>query len=232
MNISERIARVKKTILQAELDSQRQPGSVKLLAVSKGQSMDKIKEAYHGGLYEFGESYLQEAEKKIAALRHLGLQWHFIGSIQSNKAEAIARQFSWVHSVSRYTIAELLNRYRPADQAPLNICLQLNLTGESAKSGISARASFDLMEKLQAFSRLNCRGLMTMLHAHATEQEQYTLFTELRQLLQQLNQHFNVQMDTLSMGMSQDFIPAIHAGSTIIRLGEAVFGKREKRPSQ
>lgn len=230
--ISERIARINQIIRQEEANSHRPPGCVSLLAVSKGQSIEKIKEAYRSGLKEFAENYLQEAEKKIAALQELSIHWHFIGSVQSNKTRAIASKFSWIHSIDRYRIAELLNQHRPDDHPPLNVCLQINLTGETSKSGIAKEQSFELLQKLRTLPRIKCRGLMTILHTSATEQEQYLLFTELKKLLQELNHHLQLKLDTLSMGMSNDYISAIHAGSTIIRLGQAIFGEREKRSQQ
>lgn len=227
MTIPERIKALEERIAEEERKSQRPAGSVKLLAVSKGQSLEKIKEAYHCGLREFAENYLQEAENKIQQLSDLDLCWHFIGPIQSNKAKAIAQQFSWVHSVSRLKIAQLLDQHRPDDLPPLNICLQINLSGEESKSGMPMEESFQIIEQIKSLRHLNCRGLMTIPPEEADPATQYKLFSQLKELLEQLNQSADMRMDTLSMGMSQDLSQAIHAGSTMVRIGRALFGERQ-----
>lgn len=227
MTIAQGIEQLKKRIAEEETKSLRPPGSVKLIAVSKGQASEKIKEAYQCGLREFAENYLQEAEEKMRRLNDLDICWHFIGPIQSNKAKDIARQFSWVHSVSRLKIAQLLDQHRPKDAQALNICLQINLSGEESKSGMSMDESFKIIETIKSLKHLNCRGLMTIPPEHFDAPAQYVLFCQLKELLHQLNQYANLQMDTLSMGMSNDLGQAIHAGSTMVRIGRALFGERQ-----
>lgn len=217
---------MRNALRQAELEAGRPPGTVKLLAVSKGQSAEQIRLAYMAGLREFAENYLQEAEKKMAQLKDLSIIWHFSGPVQSNKSQAIARQFSWVHSVDRLKIASLLNQYRPVEWPPLNICLQVNLSGEASKSGLKKAECADLIKALKDFSNLKCRGLMTIGAAGSGEAEQFELFSELRTLMQALNDEYSLEMDTLSMGMSGDFRQAVYAGSTMVRIGRALFGER------
>ncbi len=227
MTIAERLRQLKLDIAEEELKSHRIPGSVSLLAVSKGQPVEKIREAYACGLRSFAESYLQEAEKKMQDLSDLPISWHFIGPIQSNKARVIAREFDWVHSVSRPKIAALLHQHRPKDAAPLNICLQINLSGEKSKAGMRIEEAYEMAVGMKHFKRLNCRGLMTIPPENASTTQQFELFSALTALLHDINHHSGLNMDTLSMGMSNDLSPAIRAGSTIVRIGRALFGERQ-----
>ena len=226
MHIIERINHIKHLIREAEIASGRQPGYVGLLAVSKGQSSQAIEEAYHAGLRDFGENYLQEAQTKMQALATLPLCWHFIGPIQSNKTAMIARLFSWVHSVSRLKIAELLNDARPTSMPPLNICLQVNFDNEETKAGVSPDALVELATAILQLPRLHLRGLMLIPKPLDNVSQQYDSFLRLSQMQNTVNQQLNTTMDTLSMGMSTDFQAAIYAGSTIVRLGTAIFGQR------
>jgi pyridoxal phosphate enzyme (YggS family) len=226
MDISQRIIHLKELIRREESFYQRPEGSVKLLAVSKGQPSERIIEAYQAGLHDFGESYLQEALEKINALKNLKPAWHFIGPIQSNKAATIAQYFTWVHSLSRPKIAEKLNLAREKIGYPLHVCLQVNIDNEATKSGLSIEEVEELAAFVFKLPYLRLRGLMAIPQYNPNEQEQYLSFLRLNELLQYLNKKFNNQLDTLSMGMSSDWPAAIHAGSTIIRIGTAIFGTR------
>lgn len=226
MNIAQRIAEVKRVIYQAQMHAQRPDGSVTLLAVSKGQPQKKIREAHDCGIRHFAENYSLEAQQKQEALADMDICWHFIGSVQSNKTQQIAAGFDWVHSLTRLKTAELLNRFRPQNLPPLNICIQVNLSGEKSKSGIRSHELYDLMNNIKYLPKLRCRGLMTIAPATADKAEQIDLFTELHQILMDANQSFNNQLDTLSMGMSNDLREAINAGSTMVRIGRAIFGER------
>lgn len=227
MNLQHNLNHIKQLIKQAELASGRMPDDVLLLAVSKQQSIHAISEAFHLGAQHFGESYYQEALYKINALKDLPLCWHFIGPIQSNKTKGIASHFSWVHSVNRQKIAVLLNEHRPNNLAPLNVCIQVNLVDEESKSGITPAAASELAAAISQLPQLRLRGLMTIPPPQKDQQKQYDLFMQLNQLLHALNQQLGLAMDTLSMGMSDDLVPAIKAGATIIRVGRAIFGERQ-----
>lgn len=211
---------------QAEAYAGRAPGEVLLVAVSKKQSADAIREAYRCGVTNFAENYVQEAVMKMDELAHLPLCWHFIGPIQSNKTKAIAARFHWVHSINRLDVAVKLNQFREAQTEPLNVCIQINLVDEPTKSGIAPEEAFALAQAIEQLPRLRLRGLMIIPPPQSNKDEQYALFLRLKQLMHDINQQNNVTMDTLSMGMSDDFVPAIKAGSTLIRVGRALFGER------
>jgi pyridoxal phosphate enzyme (YggS family) len=228
MTLSASIQHIKKLIQDTELSCNRAPDSVLLLAVSKQQSTTAIKEAAHLGLTDFGENYYQEALEKIMVLNDLNLNWHFIGPIQSNKTKGIAAHFSWVHSVNRLSIAERLNKDRPEDLPPLNICLQINIINETSKSGVSPIEAKELVRAISLLPRLRLRGLMTIPPPEPDPEIQYYTFMQLNQLMQALNKELGLDMDTLSMGMSDDLVPAIKAGATMVRIGQALFGKRNK----
>ncbi|MBI2785054.1 MAG: YggS family pyridoxal phosphate-dependent enzyme [Legionella longbeachae] len=228
MNLYQNLNQVQQLITQAELASGRKSGSVLLLAVSKQQSVELIKEAFQFGIKHFGESYFQEAQKKINELQNLSICWHFIGPIQSNKTKGIASNFSWVHSINRYKIAYQLNEYRPKNLDPLNICLQINLVDEKTKAGISPEHAIELAQAVSQLPNLKLRGLMTLPPPQKNPQDQYDLFIQLNQLMHSLNNQLNLNMDTLSMGMSDDLVPAIKAGATIVRIGRALFGERQR----
>ena len=225
MNIAERVEAIKQRIENTkELYHRDDP--IALLAVSKKASVDAIKEAFSAGVCDFGESYVQEALSKIEELRGLPLCWHFIGPIQRNKTKKIACYFDWVHSVSRYEVAKLLNDARPSTKPALNICLQVNLDNEVSKSGVPIEQLGALAASILPLSRLTLRGLM-LIPAHTpNEEKQYLSFLRLSHLLQTLNEALPITLDTLSMGMSQDMCAAIRAGSTIVRVGTAIFGDR------
>lgn len=226
MDITTRINHIKQLIAQAEASCHRQQGEVKLLVVSKGHTSDEIKQAYTAGLHDFGESYLQEAESKIQTLAALPLCWHFIGPIQSNKTRGIANHFSWVHGISRSKIAQQLNDARPASMTRLNVCLQLNFDDEESKAGIAPEDAAALASYVLQLPRLHLRGLMVIPKQQTDEHQQYLSFLRLTRLLHTLNQTLNITMNTLSMGMSNDWQAAIRAGSTLVRIGTAIFGER------
>lgn len=228
MNLYQNLHQVQKLITQAEQMSGRKPGHVLLLAVSKQQSIETIEEASYLGINHFGESYFQEAQAKINALKHLALCWHFIGPIQSNKTKGIAASFDWVHSISRFKIASQLNEHRPPNLAPLNVCLQISLVDEKTKSGVTLENVNALAMAVSQLPNLKLRGLMTIPPPQKNPQTQYTLFMQLNQLMHALNQELGLRMDTLSMGMSDDLTSAIKAGATIVRIGRAIFGERNR----
>ena len=181
--------------------------------------------AYEAGQSAFGESYVQEALDKIAALRDLPLEWHFIGPIQSNKTRAIAENFSWVHSVDRLKIAERLSAQRPQNLPPLNVCIQVNVSGEDSKSGVSPSEVLELAQAVAQLPRLKLRGLMAIPAPTEGTEAQRIPFAQLRELMRQLNAQ-GLELDALSMGMSHDFEAAMLEGATIMRIGTAIFGER------
>jgi pyridoxal phosphate enzyme (YggS family) len=228
MTIADQLQQIQRLITKTAKSCQRSPADIQLLAVSKGQPASAIREAFAAGITNFGESYLQEAQAKIQTLADLPINWHFIGPIQSNKTQGIAQNFNWVHSVSREKIAQDLAKYRPSNLPPLNICLQVNLDDEETKSGISPQGLAKLALDLSQLPSLQLRGLMAIPKPLANEEEQYESLERLPKLLNQLNTKLNLSMDTLSMGMSHDLVAAIRAGSTILRIGTAIFGERQR----
>lgn len=227
MTIAQNLADIRAKITAAEMAAQRTP-NVQLLAASKAQPIENIEQAYAAGQRLFGENYLQEALLKIEALSHLNIEWHFIGPIQSNKTRKIAAHFAWVQSVSDLKIAERLNEQRPAYLPPLNICIEINLDNETTKHGVLATDVFALATACVQLPRLKLRGLMAI-PAHAENvKAQRAAFARLHSLWQEMRAH-GFEIDTLSMGMSQDFEAAIAEGSTMIRVGTALFGARQNR---
>jgi PLP dependent protein len=226
MTLSHSIQHLQQLIHTTEQSCDRTPGSVLLLAVSKQHSVESIEEAFNLGITHFGENYYQEAEQKIQKLAHLNISWHFIGPIQGNKAKGIAMNFDWAHSVSRISSAQRLNQYRSGDLPPLNICLQVNMIEEASKSGVPCDEVMELARAIHELPRLKLRGLMTIPPPQHDLQVQYEIFMQLNQLMYSLNNQLGLHMDTLSMGMSEDLVPAIQAGSTIVRIGRALFGTR------
>ena len=225
--IAQNLQTVHARIRQACAAAHRPPASVRLLAVSKTFGADAVREAHAAGQSAFGENYIQEAVDKIAALRDLPLEWHCIGPIQSNKTRLVAEHFDWVHSVDRLKIAQRLSEQRPAHLPPLQVCLQVNTDGGPTKSGAQPEDVLALAQAVAALPRLVLRGLMTIpdpvegleaevaLHRRAT-----ALFDKVRAEL------VLPQFDTLSMGMTADLEAAIAAGSTMVRVGTAIFGRR------
>ena len=221
--IAGNIALVEARIRDAALAVQRDVTSVHLLAVSKTKPAAALREAYAAGLRDFGENYLQEARAKQVELADLPLSWHFIGPIQSNKTRDIAEHFAWVHSVDRLKIAQRLSEQRPANLPPLNICIQVNVSGEASKSGCTPADLPALAAAISALPRLKLRGLMAIPEPTEDRAEQDAAFATVRTLQESLN----MGLDTLSMGMSHDLESAIAQGATWVRIGTALFGARD-----
>ena len=225
---SNKIAALRSRIKLAASEAQRPASEVTLLAVSKTRTSVQVKQAYDSGLTSFGENYLQEALKKVSALKSLTLDWHFIGPIQSNKTRQIAESFAWVHSVDRLKIAQRLSAQRPATMPPLNICLQVNIDDEPTKAGFKSSDLLAVVAEIARLPNLRLRGLMAIPEARKDEQEQRIPFRQLRKLRDEINQSLDnsQKLDTLSMGMSADLEAAILEGATIVRVGTDIFGPR------
>jgi pyridoxal phosphate enzyme (YggS family) len=220
--IAENISTLAERIRSAAQAVQRDPASVGLLAVSKTKPASDLREAYDAGLRDFGENYLQEALGKQVELSDLPLIWHFIGPIQSNKTRAIAENFAWVHSVDRLKIAQRLSEQRPPELPPLNICIQVNVSGEASKSGCSPEDLPALAQAISALPHLKLRGLMAIPEPTDDRDQQNASFAAVSTLQAQLG----LPLDTLSMGMSHDLEAAIAQGATWVRIGTALFGAR------
>ncbi|QTS84250.1 YggS family pyridoxal phosphate-dependent enzyme [Coxiella endosymbiont of Amblyomma nuttalli] len=227
MSISCNIKKINEEIWKAENLFGRTPSSVILLAVSKSQGVEKIKIAVTCGQKRFGENYLQEALPKINLLRAYDLEWHFIGAIQANKARLISTHFSWVHSISSLKIAEQLQRHRASVLSPLNICIQINISGEKNKSGVSLSDLPEFVSVIKKFNRLRLRGLMAIPANYKNFETQKRVFKKLQRAQKQLIEQ-GLPLDVLSMGMTHDFPAAIAAGSTMIRIGTGIFGSRSR----
>ncbi len=223
--ISQALATIRAAIENAEARFQRSPGSVSLLAVSKTRPVADICESLACGQHEFGENYLQEALDKISALGDPRLIWHFIGPVQSNKTRAIAEHFHWIHSLDRLKVARRLHDARPAHLPPLNVLIQINISGESSKSGITAGELLQFINGLKDFTRLRARGLMVLPEPKHDFEQQRLPFRETRRLFDEMNAA-GAGLDTLSMGTTQDMEAAIAEGTTLVRIGTALFGPR------
>ena len=221
--IADNLGQVSQRIRAAADAVQRDASSIHLLAVSKTKPAQAVREAYAAGMCDFGENYLQEALGKQAELTDLPLSWHFIGPIQSNKTRAIAENFAWVHSVDRLKIAQRLSEQRPADLPPLNICIQVNVSGEASKSGCTPADLPALASAISALPRLKLRGLMAIPEPTEDRAAQDAAFAQVRDLQNSLD----LPLDTLSMGMSHDLESAIAQGATWVRIGTALFGARD-----
>ena len=224
----ERVGVVRAEIAAAAVSAGRNVSDITLLAVSKAQPAEAVRAAFAAGLTDFGESYLNEALAKLEALEDLPLTWHFIGRLQANKTRPIAERFQWVHGIDRLHIAERLAQQRPVHAPPLNVCLQVNLAGESSKAGVTPAELPALAAAVAALARLRLRGLMCIPPPETDLQAQRAWFAQLRQLRDGLNAA-GAALDTLSMGMSSDFPSAILEGSTLVRIGTALFGERPPR---
>ncbi|MGF6205157.1 YggS family pyridoxal phosphate-dependent enzyme [Pseudomonas frederiksbergensis] len=220
--IADNILQVSSRIQAATQAAHRDEHSVQLLAVSKTKPAEALREAHAAGLRDFGENYLQEALGKQLELADLPLIWHFIGPIQSNKTRAIAEHFAWVHSVDRLKIAQRLSEQRPAELPPLNICIQVNVSGEDSKSGCTPADLPALAKAISELPRLKLRGLMAIPEPTEDRAEQDAAFAA----VQSLQASLNLPLDTLSMGMSHDLESAIAMGATWVRIGTALFGAR------
>jgi PLP dependent protein len=221
---------VHERIAMAARAAGRDPGSIALLAVSKTFPPEAIVAAHAGGQRAFGENYVQEALDKIQGLaeRLTGLEWHFIGPIQSNKTRALAEHFDWVQSVDRLKIAQRLSEQRPADTLPLNVLLQVNISGEASKSGVAPGEVEGLAREVAQLPRLRLRGLMAIPEPDADPERQRGPLAALRALYERLRAE-GLALDTLSMGMSADLEAAVLEGSTMVRIGTAIFGERERK---
>jgi hypothetical protein len=224
--IASNLQAINRAIAQVAQIARQRTENITLLAVSKTFPAAMVRIAYAAGQRTFGESYVQEALDKIAALRDLPLEWHFIGPIQSNKTRAIAENFAWVHSVDRLKIAERLSAQRPQKLLPLNVCIQVNVSGEESKSGIAPNAVLELAQAVAQLPQIKLRGLMAIPAPVEGMEAQRKPFAQLRELMQQLNAQ-GLALDTLSMGMSHDLEAAVLEGATIVRVGSAIFGQRD-----
>jgi hypothetical protein len=224
-SISNRLQDILATIQLAKLANHRTQ-SVNLLAVSKAQSALAIREAYAAGQKLFGENYLQEALDKQSQLADLAIEWHFIGPIQSNKTQLIAQHFNWVHSIDRLKIAQRLNDARPETLAPLQVCIQVNISNEESKSGVTQQELETLASAISKLPRLKLRGLMAIPEPSNDNNKQRIQFKQVRECYDALLEK-GFTLDTLSIGMSDDYRIAIEEGATIVRIGSALFGARK-----
>ena len=225
--ISDNLQGVRARITAACTAVGRPPDAVNLLAVSKTFGPDAVAEAFAAGQRAFGENYIQEAVEKMAALRELPIEWHCIGPVQSNKTRLVAENFQWIHTVDRLKIAQRLSDQRPADMPPLQVCLQVNVDGGANKSGAPPHEVADLALAVATLPRLRLRGLMCIPEPAPDFIAARALFMRAKALFDALNAQ-NLGLDTLSMGMSADMEAAIHAGSTMVRVGTAIFGGRPR----
>lgn len=225
--LHDRLQQVRREVAEAERQFGREPGSIKLLAVSKTRNAGDVLALAQLGVSDFGENYVQEARAKIGQLSGHSLTWHFIGPVQSNKTRQVAECFDWVHSVDRIKVAHRLNAARPAGLPPLNICVQVNVDAESTKSGIDPDEVEQLAEQILPLSRLNLRGLMALPAPTEDFAGQRHSFLRTRRLQEKLMDK-GYRLDTLSMGTTGDMRAAIAEGATVIRIGTALFGPRAR----
>ena len=198
-----------------------------LVAVAKTQPPESIREAHAAGCHDFGENYVREAIAKMAVLRDAPLRWHFIGRLQGNKAREVATHFDWVHGIDRVRIAAALANGRPAERGPLDVCLQVNISGEASKGGVPPEEALALAREVAPMQGLRLRGLMGMASFTDEVEEQRAQFRILRRTLEEIRAE-GVPMDTLSMGMSADLESALAEGATVVRIGTAIFGERKR----
>jgi len=225
-NIADRISVVRDRVAKAAIDADRDTASVSLLAVSKTKPVSDIESAYNAGQRLFGENYVQEGVEKIQALEHLAdIEWHFIGPLQSNKTRLVAENFDWMQSIEREKIARRLHEQRPDEKPELQILLQVNLDNESTKAGVTLANVQELAEQVSRFDSLTLRGLMAIPKADATEQQQAESYQALYTVFQELKEKYPT-IDTLSLGMTNDLEAAVKHGSTMVRIGTAIFGER------
>jgi len=224
-DLAANLSRLRERIAAAARASGRDVDCVTLLAVSKGHGPDRLREALALGLTAFGESYADEALPKIQALRDAPAEWHFIGRLQANKTRGVAEHFQWVHGVDRLRVAERLSSQRPFHAPPLNVCVQVNIADEASKGGRAPEEVLPLLEAITVLPKLKLRGLMCLLPFEADPATQHRLFARMRALREAASGR-GLALDTLSMGMSDDFEAAIEEGSTLVRIGTALFGPR------
>ncbi len=226
MSVADNLHNVRLKIKQFEKKYARVEGSVKLLAVSKTKSIEMIRQAVHAGQAAFGENYVQELVVKSLELADAGIEWHFIGPIQSNKTKQIAERAHWVHSIDRLKIAQRLNDQRPRELSVLNICLQININAESAKAGLASDQVLRIVAAVKKMPRLRLRGLMAIPEYTANIERQRKNFLVLRELRNHIQSTMDIGLDTLSMGMSGDLEAAIAEGTSMVRIGTDIFGAR------
>jgi pyridoxal phosphate enzyme (YggS family) len=224
-NLTHNVNHVRSRINEAAKAAGRDPATVTLVAVTKSKAAESMRVAVTAGVTDFGENYLQEALGKRQELADLPVRWHYIGALQSNKTRPVAEHFDWVHSVDRWSVARRLSEQRPFHAPALKACIQVALVPEPAKGGIEPDQLVELAEAMAGLPRLELRGLMCIPPPQADERSSRALFARLRGLLESLNAR-GLELDTLSMGMSADFEPAILEGATMVRIGTAIFGER------
>ena len=225
------LSHVQQRIAGACAAAGRDPESVRLLAVSKTFGEEQIRAAAQAGQTRFGENYLQEALEKQAALADLALEWHFIGPVQSNKTRDLAANFAWVHGVERPKIAQRLAQSRPASLGPLNVCVQVNISGESSKSGCAPEQALELCREIARLAPLRLRGLMAIPAPQSPHADPRAAYRALHRLFDQIRAA-GLPLDTLSAGMSDDLEAAIAEGATLVRVGSAIFGDRQTSKSR
>ncbi len=225
IRVTENLRKIRDLLAKAAADAGRDTEAVRLLAVSKKQPLERIREAIAAGQQDFGENQVAEGIEKIAAIADPALTWHFVGHLQTNKTRTVAEHFDWVHSIDRFKTARRLSEQRPPSMAALNICLQVNVDAEASKSGVAPEGLIDLARQVVELPRLTLRGLMCLPRIRTDFDSQREPFARLRQLAEELRA-IGIHTDTLSMGMSDDYRAAIFEGATIVRIGTAVFGPR------
>ena len=227
INIKKNIIKIKESILNLELKLNREKNSVNLMAVSKMQNTTKIREAFNSGQKDFGENYLQESLGKISELSDLDITWHYIGKIQSNKSKLIAENYDWVHSIDKISTLKKISAHRKNSKDNINVCIQINIDNEEAKSGINLNDVEKFIKEAIDIDGVNVRGLMAVPMYQKEYDSQYKTFMRIKNLFDSLvNKGY--KLDTLSIGMSSDYSAAIAAGSTIVRIGTSIFGERKK----
>ena len=225
IGVTENLTLISDLLREAAVEAGRDPDSVRLLAVSKKQGLAAVREAVAAGQRDFGENFVQEGVDKIEALAGLGLAWHFIGHLQSNKTRVVAEYFDWVHTIDKLKTARRLSEQRPAGLPPLNICIQVNVDDEASKSGVAPTDVAGLAAACADLPNLRLRGLMCLPAIRTSFKEQRLPFAALRELAEKLRTK-GIDTDTLSMGMTADYRAAIFEGATIVRIGTALFGER------
>ncbi|OCG12376.1 YggS family pyridoxal phosphate-dependent enzyme [Gilliamella apicola] len=228
--VQDNLLNIKNEIAKIAKKCERDPNTIKLIAVSKTKPVEQVVQAINAGQLDFGENYVQEGVEKIQYFEknmpNNDLIWHFIGPLQANKSKLVAEHFDWMHTIDRLKIAQRLNDQRPKDMAKLNVLIQVNISQEASKSGVKPEEVADLVKQIVTLPNLNLRGLMAIPEIENDYDKQLNVFTKMQQLLQSLQKDYPF-MDTLSMGMSGDMQAAIVAGSTMVRIGTAIFGARQ-----
>lgn len=228
--VHDNLIKIKNEIHKIALDCDRNPNTIELIAVSKTKPVTLIAQAIDAGQLAFGENYVQEGVEKIAYFNknmpNTPITWHFIGPLQSNKTKLVAENFDWMHTIERFKIAQRLNDQRPTDMDKLNVLIQVNISNEESKSGIAVDEVADLVKQIITLPNLRLRGLMAIPEIENDYAKQLEVFEQMTQLLESLKKDYPF-LDTLSMGMSGDMKAAIVAGSTMVRIGSAIFGARQ-----